>query len=129
MSSTPMNVEETELPHYIRSKSDKQDDDHYIQCSTKNLPSIIIYTDSRGYVRISYDTLSMFGGDLKESEKQLPTVDQVMKMYKSYFKTFSLPDVKFQASGGEDAFGFVVKKEHADFIAEGLYYFLLTRKA
>ncbi len=116
------------IPHYLWYKSDKQADDQYVECSTKNLPTIIIYKHSRGFVRISYDTLSMFGDDLKETEKQLPTVDQVLKMYKSYSKTFSLPDDRFQASGGEDAFGFVVKKEHAEFLAEGLFHFLLTKK-
>jgi hypothetical protein len=116
------------IPHYIWHTSDKQSNDQYERCTAKNLPTVIIYKNGRGFVRISYDTLSMFGDNLKETEKQLPTVKQVMKMYKSYSKVFMLPDDQFQASGGEDAFGFVVKKEHADFLAEGLYHFLLTRK-
>jgi hypothetical protein len=124
-----MGIEKSEIPHYLWSKSDSKNDKHYTQCTAKNLPTIIIYTDSKGFVRISYDTLSMFGDDLKETEKQLPTVDQVLKMYKGYSKTFNLPKDKFQASGGEDAFGFVVRKEHADFIAEGLLHYLLTHKA
>lgn len=118
----------TTIPHYIWFKSDANNDEHFTACWIRNLPMIVISNNGRGFAYISYDTLSMFGGDSKESEKQFSTVDQVLKMYKGYSTIFSLPDDQFQAAGGETAFGFEVKKEHADFIAEGLYHFLLARK-
>jgi hypothetical protein len=97
-------------------------------CSANNLPSVFVSKQGKKYAYISYDSLSMFSGDPKRSKNQKATVTKVMKYYKDYAKTFSLSDDAFQAAGGETAFGFVVKREHANFIAEGLYHFLLTRK-
>jgi hypothetical protein len=45
-----------------------------------------------------------------------------------YLKAFGISDKEFKAEGEEGAFTFSVCKEHADFIAEGLYHYLLKKK-
>lgn len=123
-----MTDETTVIPHYIWTKSDKGNDKHYDACCALNLPSVFVSKQGHKYAYIAYDSLSMYGGDLKKSERQKKTVAKVMKFYKEYAMTFGLPNDAFQAGGGENSFGFVVMREHADFIAEGLFHFLLTKK-
>lgn len=123
-----MGRESLNIPHYIWFKSDSANDKHYTACCANNLPSVFVSKQGRLYAYISYDSLSMYGGDIKKNQKQKSTASKVLKFYKGYAKTFDLPEKVFQAGGGENSFGFVVKREHADFIAEGLFHFLLTRK-
>ena len=123
-----MKDDSSEVPHYIWTKSDRGNEKHYDACSALSLPSVFVSKQGKKFAYIAYDSLSMYGGDLKKSEKQKKTVAKVMKFYKEYAKNFGLPEDAFQAGGGENSFGFVVMHEHADFIAEGLFHFLLTKK-
>lgn len=123
-----MSEEATKPPHYIWTKGDSGNDKHYKTCCSLNLPSVFVSKHGKKYAYVAYDSLSMYGGDLKKSQKQKSTATKVMKFYKEYAKTFGLPEDAFQAAGGENSFGFVVLREHADFVAEGLFHFLLTRK-
>jgi hypothetical protein len=123
-----MEKEKQEIHHYIWVKNDKDNDRHYTACCSHELPSVFVSKHGRKYAYIAFDTLSMYGGDLKRASKQRKTSAKTMQLYKGYAKTFGLPEDAFEAGGGENAFGFVVLREHADFVAEGLYHFLLTRR-
>lgn len=123
-----MEKEEQEIPHYIWVTNGKDNDRHYTACCSLELPSVFVSKHRKKYAYIAFDTLSMYGGDLKRASKQKKTSAKAMQLYKGYAKTFGLPEDAFEAGGGENAFGFVVMREHANFMAEGLFHFLLTRR-
>jgi uncharacterized protein (UPF0297 family) len=54
--------------------------------------------------------------------------NEIVQIYKAYLNSFKLSGDKYYAGGGENAFGFVVKSEHAQIAAELLFNYLLEKK-
>ena len=86
----------------------------------------------------------MYEGDVSQSILQNPEkilrefdfrekphakiIKEIATFYKAYFKVFGIPENEYSTSGSEETFCFSVRKDHADFIAEGLYYYLMKKK-
>lgn len=107
----------SKLPHYVYT-TNTLDDAHYIACKKVDQVCITISKKSKGYVHISFDTYSM-NGELSQKD-----FNQLIDLYKSYTDLFDLPIKQREGAGGNTAFGFTVKEQHAEFIAEGLYHFI-----
>lgn len=95
-------------------------ENYWSYCGQHQIPYIEIIPVSRDYVNISYDLLSCLPFHKLKGE----VLDRVMKIYEGYCDFFKLPKNRISLAGGDIAFGFVVKKEHSEFIANQLFDFL-----
>ena len=91
-------------------------------CRERKEPYLVIRSDQapKGYRHIEYD-LSTASPWSKRFE---PILEDLESIYRSYVKFFRLDDDVWSFAGGSMSAGFVVKKEHAEFIAKQLIDYL-----
>jgi hypothetical protein len=130
--------------HYIWSSNIDEQIAHYSACLKKSLPFIAISKETGDYVIITYFSVFMYElnitkDDLKDMnsfdmayqksvEKMPQCLPSIEFFYQNYCKMFSVPEDKCLVCGGEGSFAFTVHRDHAPFIAEGLYQYLVNRK-
>ena len=96
-------------------------EDYWAYCGQNQIPHIEIVSLSRDYVNISYDLLCC----LPFHKLKGNILDRIIKIYEGYCDFFKIPKSKINYAGGEIALGFVVRKEHSEFIANQLFDYLL----
>jgi len=132
------------LSHYIWENKEEEEHKHYVACEKAGEPYIILKKEDGEYVSVSYDSITMFDCSFRnDSEESVEEIDrkykntcrimkkiqpEIVAFFQAYYKTFSLPRKRIASLGAEGAFSFIVFKEHADFIAEGLYHYLAKSK-
>jgi len=115
--------------------------EHFSNCKRSSEPFISLSRNGKGMVVVSLDTLLMYdsvyppyeslGSDdydkrYQENLDSIPNIEtKLAAFYLSYCETFELPDEKFLVSGSDGTFGLLVYEEHAEFVAQGLYYYLV----
>lgn len=96
-------------------------ENYWEYCCSNRIPHIEIVPIDRIYVNISYDILSF----LPYHNTKLDLIDRVKKLYEAYCDFFKLSKNRQSIAGGDLALGFVVKKEHSEYIASHLYDYLI----
>ncbi|EMS1065555.1 hypothetical protein WKS79_004230 [Providencia stuartii] len=102
-------------------RNDKKKDEHWKQCEKKHAPFIELNRINNEYVNIFYDVTN-YQLDLNETSNN---IKELYSIYVEFFM-FSEPMIK-DLYGQYYFFNFIVKSEHAEFLAEKLYDYLLFR--
>lgn len=94
---------------------------HWSFCEKGRLPYIEVSDSGRGYRRIFFDVTN-YDVDLEEIS------NQIQSFYKAYVDFFMLPagDVR-ECFEQHYFFSMLVRSEHSDFIANGLYDLLIFK--
>lgn len=96
-------------------------ENYWSYCEKHQIPHIEIISISRDYVNITYDLLTCLPSHKLKGE----IVERVIKIYQGYCDFFKIPKSRINLAGGEITLGFVVRKEHSEFIAIQLFDFAL----
>jgi len=127
-----------QLPHFIWAMEIVDKIKHFSECKERSEPFICLSRKEKDYVLITMDTLPMFdmcgqelesaswpalNGDCEGGQEEL--AKPLSSFYCHYCKLFGLPEDKAIFSGTDDAFALLVHQDHAYFVAEGLYHYLV----
>jgi hypothetical protein len=132
------------LPHYIWRTDVIDQARHFSECKVALEPFISLSMEEPDYVTITFDALPMYEMVLAKEdllnwdsfdlvyERTLDRAKDIMKplgfFYRSYCELFSLPEDMILVCGAEGAFAFRVREQHAGFMAEFLYLYLIKSK-
>lgn len=132
------------LPRFIWRTDVIDQARHFSECKAALEPFISLSAEKPGYVTITFDALPMYEMVLAKEdlldwdnfdriyERTLDRAKGIMNpldsFYKSYCELFSLPEDMTLVRGAEGAFAFRVREQHANFMAEFLYLYLVKSK-
>lgn len=122
------------IQKYDYSFSIEHENKHFNYCKKNNIPNIVISNGVSGnkdfaelddYKYISYDLFTM-----KEANQITEGLaENIRNIYLNYALFFNLPEENVKIVGGRINAGLVVKTEHANFIAEALFDFLVNNRS
>ncbi len=129
-----------QLPHFIWATEIVDKIKHFSECKERSEPFICLSRKEKDYVLITLDTLPMYdmcdpelesaswpalNGDCDGQGSQEELEKPLSSFYGCYCRLFGMPEDKTLFSGTEDAFALLVHQDHAYFVAEGLYHYLV----
>jgi hypothetical protein len=128
------------IAHYIWASEIVDKVKHFSECKLCHEPFISL-SKEKEYALITIDTLPMYEMGFSSIElltwndfdkRYQDKFDKLPKMftkvdvvYKAYCDTFTLPEDRYLISGVNGAFALAVYAEHAEFVAEWLYHYMI----
>jgi hypothetical protein len=106
---------------FVYKHNNDKKNDHWQQCEKKHAPFIEISRINHDYMNIFYDVTNY---DINLDEIS----ESIKKMHSSYTEFFMITDISItEAYEQYYFFNIIVKCEHAEFLAEQLYDYLLSK--